>query len=177
MLKKLFLLLFIAIPACADLVVINPQAIRNKTSDEIYLCMEDRGLYVVNITQQSISTINLAFSDKLARSLRTQEDMECFFRAYGQLILKQLSNGDYILTASIPLRGGGFLLAAGAWLGIQVVGYTAMLTGITLTNLAIPGVGPLAVTLACGGSIPVAMAAIQAAAVKAFIICAPLPTP
>lgn len=177
MFKKLLLLLFIAAPALADYVVINPEVINNKTEDVLLLCLENRHYYVANVTQQTITEVNMPFSDALFRTLRTQDDIEDFLKAGGRITLKQCSNGDYIVNVGMPLRGGGPVAGAWCWLGYQVVCLTAVFTGTLAVNAALPGLGTLATGIAIGGSWQAAIIAMQAGAVKAFAFGCALPTP
>ena len=151
MLKKLLLLTLICSGLKAGeqegLVLINPEAVRNRTGDQIYLCLEDRQFYVANKTQETITQVNLAFSDTLARKLRTPEDIDAFLKADGNITVKQCSNGDYILNTSIPLRGGGPVVAGlfygltktVAYLGVTLVGTAAVATA----TATLPASGPV----------------------------------
>ncbi len=180
MLKKLLLLTLVSAPVFADFVMVNPEAIQNKTQDRINLCIENRRLYVANHDRETISEVNLAFSDTLARKLRTQEDVEGFLKAEGKIIVKQCSNGDYILNTSIPLKGGGIITATGFWLGYQVGILTAVFTGTIVVNAALPGIGSLATGAVVTGTFTswtAAITALQIGAGKAFAVGFALPTP
>jgi hypothetical protein len=177
MFKKLFLFLFITAPALADYVMINPEVINNKTEDVLLLCLENRHYYVANVTQETITEVNMPFSDALFRTLRTQDDIEDFLKVGGRITLKQCSNGDYIVNVGMPLRGGGPVAGAWCWLGYQVVCFTALFSGTIAVNAALPGIGGIATTLAVGGSWTTAIAAIQAGSVKAFAFGCALPCP
>ena len=176
MLKKLLLLSLVS-PLCAETVLINPEFVTHRGQDKIHVVFEDNQFYVANVTKDTLRAVDMAFSDKITRKFRSKDELDCFFKHDGKLVLRESTDGDYSLQTKMLLKGGGFYTAGIFWLTTQVGGYTAIFTGIIAVNAVLPGVGPVAGVLASGGSWATAIAAINAASVKAFCIGAALPLP
>ena len=176
MFKQLLLLLIVS-PICAETILINPKCVSHRGRDNMHLIFEDKQFYVANVTRDTFKAVDMAFSDKMVRKFRTQDELDCFFKHDGKLVIKESTKGDYSLQAHMPLKGGGFYTAGAFWLTTQVAGYTCLFTSIIGINAVLPGVGTAASVIAVGGSYTAAIAAINAASVKAFCFGALLPLP
>ncbi len=139
---------------------------------EVYLYHNENGFnvvqngYIKNVPHYNVDSNLKRISPNLLPSLGK----------IGYVRINQLSDGEFKLDLKGRINGGGFWLAAGTYLGVKVVGYTAILTGTIAVNTALPGVGTVATGMAVG-SWAAAMASIEAAATKAAVVALALPTP
>ncbi len=96
----------------------------------------------------------------------------------GYIRVNKNSEGKYELAAKVRGKGGGPWLSAAVFLGVQVAGYTGLMTGAIVANTLAPGAGTAATTIALGtGGVAGATAAIQSTALTWSAWAFALPTP
>ena len=71
-------------------------------------------------------------------------------KEHGYFRVTKLDNGEYAIQANAKGLGGGILTAGAVYLGVKVVSYTALMTGVITVNAALPGAGTTATALAMG---------------------------
>ena len=152
MLKKLLLLLLVSVPVIADVVVIPDSCVSQKLGDKLFICFEDSQFFIVNKDQQTVTQVNKCWSDALIRKFETQEQLDAFFKHSGKIRVNQSSDGEYVLSAYIPLKGGGPILS-GLFYGIaktiSYVGITLMVTG-AVASVTVLAPAAMPITLAAG---------------------------
>ncbi len=91
------------------------------------------------------------------------------FKDAGYIRINKNSEGKYALAAKVRGEGGGPILGAICYVGVKTAAYTALMTGIVATNAVVPGAGPMATSIAIGGSVPAYLASTEAVAIKAAL--------
>lgn len=124
--------------------------------DTFYLAQDDE-----------IKEVQAAFVDPVLRTVKNKNVLDKYFQSDCKIAVKQMQDGEFKLTSTVPGKGGGPVLCAVFYWGTKVACYGGLIAGATVATTATAGVAGPALAMAGGvaaGSIAAGAAGATAAA-------------